>query len=59
MKNVPIETLPPLLIELSYTYYDQLEVPKSSESTDVKAMAYKKQFRKYQCESCLTVYDEK
>lgn len=59
VKNVPIETLPPLLIELSYKYYDQLEVPKSPESTDHKAVAHKKHLRKYQCESCLTVYDEK
>ncbi|WP_163378776.1 rubredoxin [Cyclobacterium sp. SYSU L10401] len=59
VKNVPIETLPPLLIELSYKYYDQLEVPKSPESTDDKPVAHRKHLRKYQCESCLTVYDEK
>ncbi|MDN3669662.1 rubredoxin [Echinicola jeungdonensis] len=58
-KNVPKETLPPLLIELSYKYYDQLEVRKTSDPVDTVEGTPKKQHRKYQCSSCLTVYDEK
>ncbi|WP_439481100.1 rubredoxin [Cyclobacterium plantarum] len=59
VKNVPIETLPPLLIELSYKYYDQLKIPKSSDSQDSKDSSNKKPLKKYQCSDCLTVYDEK
>ncbi|SHN31392.1 Nitrite/Sulfite reductase ferredoxin-like half domain-containing protein [Cyclobacterium lianum] len=58
VKNVPLETLPPLLIELSHKYYDQLEIPKSSESAENNENLIKKPLKKYQCSSCLTVYDE-
>ncbi|WP_162417476.1 rubredoxin [Cyclobacterium roseum] len=59
VKNVPIETLPPLLIELSYKYYDQLEVRKPPGSTEGSGETARKPPRKYQCASCQTVYDEK
>lgn len=59
VKNVPIETLPPLLIELSYKYYDQLEVRKSPASSDGSGEKNHKQLKKYQCTNCQTVYDEK
>src|SRR5690554_3345655 len=57
-RNVPKETLPPLLIELSYKYYDQLEGKRNlgSATTGVKIS---KVNHKYQCSSCLTIYDEK
>ncbi|MEX2591256.1 MAG: rubredoxin domain-containing protein [Anditalea sp.] len=58
-KNVSKETLPPLLIELSYKYYDQLEVRKPLESVEIGAGATPNKHLKYQCSSCLTVYDEK
>ncbi|WP_257666292.1 rubredoxin [Parapedobacter tibetensis] len=58
-KKVPKETLPPLLIELSYKYYDQLEARKPSEATESGVETVVKQHRKYQCANCLTVYDEK
>jgi rubredoxin/dissimilatory sulfite reductase (desulfoviridin) alpha/beta subunit len=58
-RNVSKETLPPLLIELSHKYYDQLEVRKPSEPSDIGAKTIKKQHRKYQCSNCLTLYDEK
>lgn len=58
-RNVPKETLPPLLIELSYKYYDQLEVRKSSEALDTNSETVQKRHLKYQCSSCLTIYDEK
>ncbi len=59
VKNVPIETLPPLLIELSYNYYDQLEVRKPPGSAEGSGETVRKPPRKYQCASCQTVYDEK
>lgn len=58
-RNVPLETLPPLLIELSYKYYDQLEGRKSSEVPEANPDNKGKKHLKYQCSSCLTVYDEK
>ncbi|MDO6439200.1 rubredoxin [Cyclobacterium sp. 1_MG-2023] len=59
VKQVPLETLPPLLIELSYKYYDQLELQKTQELTDPKASEVKKINKKYQCKNCLSVFDEK
>lgn len=58
VRNVAKETLPPLLIELSYKYYDQLEGRKPTESAD-PGMETTKKHLKYQCSSCLTLYDEK
>ncbi|EPR65578.1 rubredoxin [Cyclobacterium qasimii] len=59
VKKVPLETIPPLLIELSYKYYDQLESEKTPENSDFKTTDVKKNHKKYQCTSCLTVFDEK
>lgn len=58
-RNVSKETLPPLLIELSYKYYDQLTGGKSAEIPDMEVGAPQKRNLKYQCSNCLTVYDEK
>ncbi len=57
-KNVPRETLPSLLIELSHKYYDQLEGQKSAESSESGMQAAQRENLKYQCSNCLTVYDE-
>jgi rubredoxin len=59
VKNVPKETLPSLLIELSYKYYEQLEVRKPMEVADAEAGILSNRHLKYQCSNCLTVYDEK
>ncbi len=58
-KNVSKEILPPLLIELSHNYYDQLEAKKVPESIGPALETDAKTQRKYQCSSCLSVYDEK
>ncbi|MBD8487971.1 rubredoxin [Echinicola sp. CAU 1574] len=58
-KHVPIDTIPPLLIELSYKYYDQLEVRKSPETIESEKTATHKNHKKYQCSNCMTIYDEK
>jgi len=58
VKNIPKETLPPLLIELSHKYYEQLTVKKPQEPAEAGAENAKKHHRKYQCSCCLTVYDE-
>ncbi|GAB3649714.1 hypothetical protein GCM10028791_15760 [Echinicola sediminis] len=58
-KNVPLDTIPPLLIELSYKYYDQLEANKSPEIAETEKNNEQRPHRKYQCSNCLTVYDEK
>jgi rubredoxin len=58
-KNVTKEILPPLLIELSYKYYDQLEGKKINEFFDGGTEISQKRYLKYQCSNCLTVYDEK
>lgn len=57
-KNIPAEIIPPLLIELSHMYYEQLESPdKADESAE-----YLKEVQKtkviFQCTQCMTVYDE-
>ena len=60
VKNVSKEILPPLLIELSYKYYEQLEGKKSIEPhRDAGGAPVQKPYLKYQCSACLTVYDEK
>lgn len=59
VKGVSLETIPALLLQLSYKYYDQLNVkslntqkkPDNKKNTDSS--------NKYQCSSCLTIYDEK
>jgi len=57
VKDVTLETIPPLLIELSYKYYDQLDTDKHDTSEPV--VGFKPvQHKKYQCSSCMTIYDE-
>ncbi|AGA78166.1 rubredoxin [Echinicola vietnamensis] len=59
-KKVPLDTIPPLLIELSYKYYDQLEAKKSQdEIVETEKEKTQRPHRKYQCSNCLTIYDEK
>lgn len=58
VKNVSLEVIPSLLIQLSYKYYDQLNVKKSIDKSEGNAEAKSIKSRKYQCSSCLTVYDE-
>lgn len=57
-KHVPKETLPPLLIELSHKYYEQLEVKRTPTFMDTENAELNKH-RKYQCSNCLTIYDER
>lgn len=57
-KRVPLDTIPPLLIELSYKYYDQLEAQKPQESSETEKEKLPRTHRKYQCANCLTIYDE-
>ncbi len=59
VKHVALETLPPLLIELSYKYYDQLDTKKNGENTEATPEMKSGQHRKYQCSNCMTVYDER
>ncbi|ERM80357.1 hypothetical protein P872_13410 [Rhodonellum psychrophilum GCM71 = DSM 17998] len=58
VKNVALETIPSLLIELSYKYYDQLDVRKTGDPKENAEEVKPGQTRKYQCSSCLTIYDE-
>ena len=57
VKGVALETIPTLLLQLSYTYYDQLAA-KKKVNTGKKELPERKSL-KYQCSSCLTIYDEK
>jgi rubredoxin len=58
VKGVSREAVPPLLIELSYKYYDQLDIKKEEKVQKGKEAEERKK-HKYQCTMCLTVYDEK
>jgi len=56
-KNITKEVIPPLLMELSLKYYEQLEeepIP-TVEHTEEKA---KKEQLLYQCINCMTIYDQ-
>lgn len=57
-KNVALEIIPPLLIELSYKYYEQLNVGKSSGARDISIIKSEEPGQRYQCSSCMTIYDE-
>lgn len=57
VKGVTKETIPSLLIELSHKYYDQLAIKKGGDMAKDKQMP-EKTAKKYQCTSCLTIYDE-
>jgi rubredoxin len=59
VKEVTLETIPPLLIELSYKYYDQLDAKKAGEIPESVQGSKGVQNRKYQCSNCMTIYDEK
>lgn len=59
-RKVPKEILPALLIELSKKYYDQLEAhkPYAENGTDREPSVTSPTKALYQCENCLTIYDE-
>ena len=56
-KNVPKEIIPPLLLELSYLYYEQLDEKQKVEK-EVTSKNDKNANSLFQCKSCLTIYDE-
>ena len=58
VKNVALEVIPALLIQLSHKYYDQLQVKKPADKPEASTTVKFKKSRKYQCSSCLTIYDE-
>ena len=59
VKNVALEIIPALLIQLSKKYYDQLQVKKPLEkSAENNAEATGRKARKYQCSTCMTLYNE-
>ena len=59
-RKVPKEIIPALLIELSKKYYDQLEAhkPHAENGITQKSRAISTTKALYQCENCLTIYDE-
>ena len=59
-RKVPKEIIPALLIELSKKYYDQLEAhkPHAENGITQKTRAISTTKALYQCENCLTIYDE-
>ncbi|PIB35373.1 rubredoxin [Reichenbachiella sp. 5M10] len=59
VENVPQEILPALLIELSHLYYEQLEeIPMDNKKPTDTSSATTGTSINFQCESCLTIYDE-
>ncbi|MEQ9288914.1 MAG: rubredoxin [Cyclobacteriaceae bacterium] len=56
-KNVTKEVIPPLLIELSFNYYEQLEAAPKPENKQTKESNTRDKLL-YQCENCMTIYDE-
>ncbi|MBX2843106.1 MAG: rubredoxin [Flammeovirgaceae bacterium] len=57
-KKVTKEILPPLLIELSHMYYDQLDVNFKKEQKKELERKKSSSYSMYQCGNCMTVYDE-
>jgi len=57
VQEVDREDLPQLLIELSRLYFEQLGEKNEAEKT-LKPKKETKQYEVYQCQSCLTVYNE-
>lgn len=57
-KNISLETIPLILLELSHKYYDQLTI-RSGGSNLLLNEKQEDNSKRYQCSSCLTVYDEK
>ncbi|MEQ8809172.1 MAG: rubredoxin, partial [Imperialibacter sp.] len=57
VKDITKEIIPPLLLELSYMYYEQLD-EKSNERKKEAKVAFSDAKSHYQCEECLTIYDE-
>ncbi len=56
-RGITKEVIPPLMLELSYMYYEQLdekslEIRKAPKDTNGGRKAH------YQCSECLTIYDE-
>lgn len=57
-KEIPLQAIPPLLIELSHQYYDQLSVTKISDIVLPSTSSSATSHRRYQCATCMTIYDE-
>ena len=56
-KNVSKDIIPPLLTELSYRYYEQLDEKQKVEK-EVTSKNSNNVNNLYQCKNCLTIYDE-
>lgn len=59
VKGVSLETIPAILLQLSYKYYDQLNVKTLGTEKNPEAQKNAGSSKKYQCSSCLTIFDEK
>ncbi|MCH7409513.1 rubredoxin [Belliella sp. DSM 111904] len=59
VKNIPLAVVPTVLIELSQKYYDQWDEDKLmlERKKEVQVVSTNR-FKRFQCASCLTVYDE-
>ncbi|WP_346759322.1 rubredoxin [Agaribacillus aureus] len=58
-KNVSKDIIPPLLLELSYLYYEQLDEKQKVEKETGPKNNQKTLNILYQCKNCLTIYDER
>ncbi|AZQ62620.1 rubredoxin domain-containing protein [Flammeovirga pectinis] len=58
VKRVPKEAIPPILIELSHLYYEQLDNSNYGDDKPKKLNATSVIEKVYQCQSCLSIYDE-
>jgi rubredoxin len=57
VKDITKEIIPPLLLELSYMYYEQLDEKSNASKAEVKIDVSGSESH-YQCKECLTIYDE-
>lgn len=57
-KNINAEIIPPLLIELSRMYYEQLESPEYVSEQPQYPRDVQKTKEIFQCIDCMTIYDE-
>ncbi|HAS46472.1 MAG TPA: rubredoxin [Microscillaceae bacterium] len=57
-KNIHTEIIPPLLMELSRMYYDQLESPENTLDQTTYSREEQKTKLIFQCTNCMTIYDE-
>ncbi|WP_066208692.1 rubredoxin [Flammeovirga sp. MY04] len=57
VKKVPKEAIPPILIELSHLYYEQLD-NSNYDVDEPKSNLPQQTVKVYQCNNCLSIYDE-